>query len=442
MVPLSVQLIAQSTKKILYVQSWLAGPLHLIEPLLDPLQAGDHLVVVAAAQALAGALDERGGDRRGDDGEEADPADHDQRADQLPLGRARHVVAVADRRHRLHRPPEPAADRRELVVVEQPDRQPAAEREQDRRARDPLRGAAHRDRPAEQPLAAKPFHAPILRRSGGPAHRPRRVMRGHPGGPHSGFMSRFSHAVRSPEPIEEKGTPAYLAEFLGTLVLVLAITGLVSASAVTGLSLTNLALVHALALMGIVYSIGTISGAHVNPAVTLALLTIRKISGRDAGMYIVMQALGGVAGAFLAKAFFLGRGALVNYGAPGISDRYLQGGSVGLAFLAEAIGEFLIVWAVMGTAVNPTAPKGAAGAAIGGALALGVLIFGPATGASFNPARWFGPALASGTWTDAWLYILAPIAGGIAAALSYRAIMEMSSIPAQTARRGESVGQA
>jgi MIP family channel proteins len=266
-------------------------------------------------------------------------------------------------------------------------------------------------------------------------------MRGHPRTAHSGLMSRFPHAVRSPEPIEEKGAPAYLAEFLGTLVLVLAITGLVSASAVTGLSLTNLALVHLLALMGIVYSIGAISGAHVNPAVTLSLLSIRRITGRDAGIYIVMQLLGGLAGAFLAKAFFLGRGALVNYGTPGISDRYLQGGSVGLAFLAEAIGAFLIVWAVMGTAVNPTAPKGVAGIAIGGALGLGELIFAPATGGSFNPARWFGPAVASGTWDDAWMYILAPVAGGILAALAYRMIMEMSAIPAQTARRGESVEQ-
>src|SRR3954468_1971696 len=265
-------------------------------------------------------------------------------------------------------------------------------------------------------------------------------MRGHPRSAHPGLMSRLSHAVRSPEPIEEKGPPAYFAEFLGTLVLVLAITGLVSASAVTGLSLTNLALVHALALMGIVYSIGSISGAHVNPAVTLGLLTIRKITGRDAGIYIVMQALGGIAGALLAKSFFLGRGALVNYGAPGVSDRYLQGGSIGLAFLAEAIGAFLIVWAVMGTAVNPTAPKGVAGAAIGGALALGVLIFGPATGASFNPARWFGPALASGTWTDAWLYILAPIVGAVGAAFTYLSVMQLESpaLPTQPARRGES----
>ena len=252
-------------------------------------------------------------------------------------------------------------------------------------------------------------------------------------------MSSRSTLPRQPEPIEEKGTPAYIAEFIGTTILVLAITGLVSASAVTGLSLTNLALVHLLALMGIVYSIGAISGAHVNPAVTLSLLAVRKIAGRDAGIYIVMQLLGGLAGAFLAKAFFLGRGSLVNYGTPGISDRYLQGGSVGLAFLAEAIGAFLIVWAVMGTAINPTAPKGVAGIAIGGALGLGELIFAPATGGSFNPARWFGPAVASGTWTDAWMYILAPIVGGLIAAISYRLIMDMSDIQAQTARRGESV---
>src|SRR3954453_2248719 len=233
---------------------------------------------------------------------------------------------------------------------------------------------------------------------------------------------------------------AYAAEFVGTLVLVLAITGYVSASS-KALAFLPLAIVHGLALMGIVYSIGSISGAHVNPAVTLALLAIRKISGRDAGVYIGAQALGGVAGAFLAKLFFEERGALVNYGAPAIDPHYLQGGSVTLAFLAEAIGAFVLMWAVMGTAVNPDAPKGVAGAAIGGALALGVLIFGPATGASFNPARWLGPALVSGTWTDAWMYILAPIAGGIGAALSYRAIMEMSAIPAQTARRGESVEQ-
>ncbi len=247
-------------------------------------------------------------------------------------------------------------------------------------------------------------------------------------------------AMSEPEAIEEKGPGAYLAEFVGTLVLVLAITGFVAASPATSLDLLGLAVVHGLALMGIVYTVGSISGAHVNPAVTLALLAIKKISGRDAGLYIVVQVLGGVAGALLAKAFFLDSGSGVNYGAPGINDAYLQDGSVVLAFLAEAAGAFILVWAIMGTAVNPNAPKGVAGAAIGGALALGVLIFGPATGASFNPARWLGPALASGTWDDAWLYVLAPIAGAVGAAFAYLAVMRLAtpSLPPQSPRRGES----
>jgi MIP family channel proteins len=251
-------------------------------------------------------------------------------------------------------------------------------------------------------------------------------------------MSRFIR--ETPPDTTDRGVAPYLAEFVGTLVLVLAITGTVSASPIAGTPLLNVAIVHALALGAIVYTIGSISGAHVNPAVTIALAAIREIKLSTAGIYIVMQLIGGVCGALLAKMFFLGRGALVAYGTPAINPHYLQGGSVGLAFLAEAIGAFLLVWAVMGTAVNPNAPKGVAGVAIGGSLALGVLIFGPATGASFNPARWFGPALASGHWTDGWMYVLAPIVGGLVASFSYLAIMGLSKpeLPIQTARRGES----
>src|SRR3954451_2345408 len=123
--------------------------------------------------------------------------------------------------------------------------------------------------------------------------------------------------------IEEKGPAAYIAEFVGTLILVLAITGFVSASSFTSLDLLGLGVVHGLALMGIVYTIGSISGAHVNPAVTLALLAIRKITGRDAACYIGAQALGALAGAWLAKEFFLGRGSVVGYGAPAIDPHYL-----------------------------------------------------------------------------------------------------------------------
>ena len=237
----------------------------------------------------------------------------------------------------------------------------------------------------------------------------------------------------------EKGPAAYVAEFVGTFFLVLAICGVVSSGAGRAI-LTDVALVHTLVLMSLVYAIGSISGCHVNPAVTVALAAIRKISGRDAGIYVACQVAGGVCAGLLVHAFFNLRGAVVNYGTPAVSDAFLHGGSVWLGFLAEALGAFALMWAVMGTAVNPAAPKGVAGIAIGGALGVGVLIFGPATGASFNPARWFGPALTSGEFTDWWLYILGPILGATAAALLYRTVMELDErpLPPQSPVRGES----
>jgi MIP family channel proteins len=246
--------------------------------------------------------------------------------------------------------------------------------------------------------------------------------------------------VRAPEAVEAKGPSAYIAEIVGTFFLVLGICGVVSAGAPEGAVLTNVALVHVLVLMAMVYAIGSISGCHVNPAVTLALLAIRKISGRDAAIYILCQVAGAVAAALLVRAFFSARGGLVDWGTPAVAELYLDGGNAFLAMLAEALGAFVLTWAVMGTAVNPAAPKGVAGIAIGGALGVGVLIFGPATGASFNPARWFAPALTSGSFTDAWLYIVGPIIGAVAAALLYRTVMELDErpLPPQSPVRGES----
>ena len=239
--------------------------------------------------------------------------------------------------------------------------------------------------------------------------------------------------------MEPKGPAAFISEFVGTFFLVLGICGVVSAGAGHAV-LTNVALVHTLVLMSLVYAIGSISGCHVNPAVTLGLASIRKIGGRDAAVYIACQVAGAVCAALLVHAFFKVRGDVVNYGTPSVSPLFLSGGSAFVALIAEALGAFLLTWAVMGTAVNPAAPKGVAGFAIGGALGVGVLIFGPATGASFNPARWFGPALTSGHFTDAWLYILGPIVGAVAAALLYRAVMELDErpLPAQSPVRGES----
>ncbi len=244
--------------------------------------------------------------------------------------------------------------------------------------------------------------------------------------------------------MERKGPSAYIAEFVGTFILVLAICGFLSVNTrpLAGLVVSgaDLGILHGFALLAIVYTIGSVSGAHVNPAVTLGLAAVRKISGRDAAIYVLCQLAGGLLGAFLVYEFFKGRGAQIDYGTPAISPKFLQGGSVGLAFLAEAVGTFALMWAVMGTAVNPETPKGVAGLGIGLTLGFAVMVFGPATGGSFNPARWLGPALVSGHWTDGWLYVLAPIVGAALAALLYRFVLRDEGTPQQSAEAGESVG--
>src|SRR4051794_9351246 len=255
--------------------------------------------------------------------------------------------------------------------------------------------------------------------------------------------------------MEPKGPAAYISEFVGTFFLVLGICGVVSAGAGHAL-LTNVALVHTLVLMSLVYAIGSISGCHVNPAVTLALLAIRKISGRDAGIYIVCQVAGAVLAGLAVHEFFRASGAVVDYGTPAVANTYLHGGSAFVAMIAEALGAFLLMWAVMGTAVNPAAPKGVAGFAIGGALGVGVLIFGPATGAprrgvagsacggppgagalffapppapAFTRARCFGPALIPGTFPGGGLYVGGPTLGAAAGAGLSRLVMELDERP-------------
>lgn len=214
----------------------------------------------------------------------------------------------------------------------------------------------------------------------------------------------------------------YVAEFVGTFFLVAFICGLIDVWATNdkGLSASDLGFLHGFLLMVIVFGVGRISGAHVNPAVTIAMWSIKKISPRDAGGYIVAQLLGGVAGAFLMKGFFTGRGDVVNYGAAHVSAAYLHGGSPWLALIAEALGAFVLVWAIMATTVTKDASPTNAALAIGLSLGVAVMVLGPATGGSFNPARWLGPALASGTFPDFWLYIVGPIAGAVLAASAYQ----------------------
>jgi MIP family channel proteins len=219
---------------------------------------------------------------------------------------------------------------------------------------------------------------------------------------------------------------AFAAEGVGTFLLVLFICGVLSVGNNAGglqLDLAGLGMLHALTLGVLVYALGASSGAHFNPAVTVGMLAIRQIRPRDAAAYIVFQLLGGVIAGLVVLLLFHHVGASVHYGATAVNASVIPGGSAWLGLLAEAIGTFMLMWAVMAVAVNPKGEKHFAGLVIGGALGLAVMVVGPATGAGLNPARWLGPALASGSFPDFWIYIVGPIAGALAAALGYRALV-------------------
>lgn len=221
--------------------------------------------------------------------------------------------------------------------------------------------------------------------------------------------------------IEERGTPAYVAEFLGTFLLVLFVCSVVSVNSEGGLQFTDFAvigLVHVFVLALLVYSLGHTSGAHFNPAVTVALTALRKIAPLDALIYLLVQLAGAVAGALVTKLILLDEGRGVDYGATVVSEKFLQGKPLG-GLLVEVIGTFILMWAIMTFAVNPRAERAMSGLGIGLALGLPVMVFAPLDGAGFNPARSFGPAIVAGEFGDFWIYVVGPAIGAILAAFAY-----------------------
>jgi glycerol uptake facilitator protein len=235
--------------------------------------------------------------------------------------------------------------------------------------------------------------------------------------------------------VQDRGLAAYIAELIGTLLLVFFITSVVALYVATGQSsqfgsdFAVVGLVHFLVLFALIISIGVASGGHFNPAVTAGFIALRRIDPVDGLVYILAQLSGGVLGALLTKAFLLDEGRASDYGTPKVSALL---GSGFQGFLVEGIGTFLLVLAVLAVALNPEIRRWAALAA-GGALGLGVMVLGPLTGGSLNPARWFGPALVGNHFTDWWAYILGPIVGGLLAAGVYRFVIEPASGPVQEA---------
>ncbi len=202
--------------------------------------------------------------------------------------------------------------------------------------------------------------------------------------------------------------------FFGPLSVVMA-----AAQFGTGLSIEGLLLIafaHGSAIGLMVYAFGHVSGAHINPAVTIPMMITRKIGILDGIGYIVFQCIGAIIAAFSLKAILPEIGAKVNYGTQG-GPSELIGTSAMSGFALELVFTFFLVTVIFMTAVHKKAPAGMYGLVIGGMIFLLHLVGVPLTGASMNPARTLGPAIASGYWEFHWIYWAGPIIGGIIAGL-------------------------
>jgi MIP family channel proteins len=215
------------------------------------------------------------------------------------------------------------------------------------------------------------------------------------------------------------GLKAYLAEALGTFVLVFAGAGAVCLDAVTGgrLGAVGIALAPAFALLALSAVYAPVSGAHFNPALTASLLANHRLDAIKAVFYVASQLLGAALAALLLACVWRQRPELASSG-PFLGACGLNGVDFKAATLLEALGAF--VWTTAYYATHVDSRDGASGAAsVAAALAFGTLVLGPLTGAAMNPARAFGPAVVSGHWDHWYVYWIGPAAGAAAAGLLY-----------------------
>ena len=234
-------------------------------------------------------------------------------------------------------------------------------------------------------------------------------------------------------------TPKLLVEFIGTFALIFIGAG---AAAVVGdgvglPGLIAIAFAHGLTVMAFAFAYGPVSGGHFNPSVTIGVLAARAMRTGEAIGYIVVQLLGSVVGALLLRTV-LG-GAETGLGMPALAHDLALGATSltitpAAGFMIEAVLAFFLVTVVLSTTVAGRAGN-LAPLAIGMTLTLNIIMGGALTGAAFNPARALGPMVATGNFSDAWLYLTAPIVGAIVAALLHTGL-------ARLAQEGTAAGEA
>lgn len=217
----------------------------------------------------------------------------------------------------------------------------------------------------------------------------------------------------------------YLAEGIGTFGLVFAGCGAIMIDTLSKGQITHVGvgLVFGLIITVMIYALGHISGAHFNPAVTLGFVLVRHFPVKRLLGYWLAQCSGALLAAGYLRVLF---GTVANLG----TTLPMGSGGAWQSFGLEALLTFFLMFVIMAMATDTRAVGQAAALAIGSTVALEALFAGPISGASMNPARSLGPALVSGTWTDLWVYLLAPLLGAIAGALVYRLLRDASH-PAQ-----------
>jgi aquaporin NIP len=206
------------------------------------------------------------------------------------------------------------------------------------------------------------------------------------------------------------------AEGLGAFALVFAGCGAIVTDAVHAgtLGTVGVALVFGLVIMAMVYATGHLSGAHLNPAVTIAFVLTRHFPRQEALAYVAAQVIGAIFGATLLLAVWPSQPAELGATLPSVGN--------GSALVYEAVLTALLMFTIMAVATDTRAVGAGAAIAIGGAVGLDALFGGPITGASMNPARSIGPALVSGQLHDLWIYLVAPIAGAALGAFAYQLV--------------------
>jgi aquaporin Z len=218
-----------------------------------------------------------------------------------------------------------------------------------------------------------------------------------------------------------------VAEFIGTFWLVLGGCGsavLAAGFPEVGIGLVGVSLAFGLTVLTIVYSLGHISGAHLNPAVTIGLWAGGRVNGKDILPYVISQILGGIAAAAVLYVIATGNGSGIgNFAANGYGEHSPGQYSLLAAIVSEFVMTFMFLIVILG-ATDQKAPKGFAGLAIGLALTLIHLISIPVTNTSVNPARSISQAVFVGDWalSQLWLFILIPVLGAMAAGVVYKSL--------------------